>query len=79
MLPLSMVSSRLIARQRVDLPDPDGPITTTTSPRLIVWLMSCRTCRSPNHLLTPSSTTNGWPWAAPIDSASCTVMHGTYR
>ena len=26
-------SSRLIARHSVDLPEPDGPITTTTSPR----------------------------------------------
>ena len=78
-MPLSMVSSRLIARHSVDLPDPDGPITTTTSPRLIVWLMSCSTCRSPNHLSTPSSTTSGCPCRAPIDSASCTVMRGTYR
>ena len=31
--PASMVSSRLIARQSVDLPEPEGPITTTTSPR----------------------------------------------
>ena len=31
-VPDSIVSSRLIARHRVDLPDPDGPMTTTTSP-----------------------------------------------
>ncbi len=36
-VPESMVSSRLIARQRVDLPAPDGPMITTTSP--------CRTFR----------------------------------
>ena len=39
-VPESIVSSRLIARQSVDLPDPDGPMTTTTSPRLTVVLMS---------------------------------------
>ena len=27
-----MVSSRLMARHSVDLPEPDGPRTTTTSP-----------------------------------------------
>ncbi len=32
-VPDSMVSSRLIARQSVDLPEPEGPMTTTTSPR----------------------------------------------
>ena len=31
-VPESIGSSRLIARHSVDLPDPDGPITTTTSP-----------------------------------------------
>ena len=30
MVPESMVSSRLIVRHNVDLPDPDGPRTTTT-------------------------------------------------
>ena len=30
--PLSMGSSRLMLRHSVDLPEPDGPITTTTSP-----------------------------------------------
>ena len=35
-MPLSIVSSRLIARHSVDLPEPEGPMTTTTSPRLHV-------------------------------------------
>ena len=39
-VPLSMVSSRLIVRHSVDLPEPEGPITTTTSPRAIERLMS---------------------------------------
>src|SRR5690606_30728826 len=38
----------------VDLPEPDGPITTTTSPRLTDIEMSRRTWNSPNHLLTRS-------------------------
>src|SRR5829696_6181665 len=36
----------------VDLPDPDGPQTTTFSPVLTVKLMSCRTWAAPNHLST---------------------------
>jgi hypothetical protein len=31
MVPESIGSSRLIVRQSIDLPDPEGPITTTTS------------------------------------------------
>ena len=76
-VPSWMVSRRLIARHSVDLPDPDGPITTTTSPRWMVWLMSFRTCRSPNHLLTPSRTTSGSPCRAAGVSCCCTVMPGT--
>ena len=45
--PLVIVSSRLIVRHSVDLPDPDGPITTTTSPRLTVRLMSFSAWKSP--------------------------------
>ncbi len=52
-------SRRLMARHRVDLPEPDGPMTTTTSPRSTDRSMSLRTCSAPNHLLTWSSTTRG--------------------
>ena len=45
--PESMVSKRLMVRHMVDLPEPEGPITTTTSPRSTERLMSLRTCRSP--------------------------------
>ena len=45
--PESMVSRRLMVRHMVDLPEPEGPITTTTSPRSTERLMSLRTCRSP--------------------------------
>ena len=58
-VPESMVSSRLIARQSVDLPEPEGPMTTTTSPRLTTVLMSFRTWRSPKCLSTWSMTTSG--------------------
>jgi hypothetical protein len=39
----SMGSSRLIVLHSVDLPDPDGPMSTTTSPRSMVRSMSRRT------------------------------------
>src|SRR6266511_3212307 len=63
-VPESMGSSRLMLRHRVDLPDPEGPITTTTSPRSTVRSTSRKTCSDPNHLLTPSSMMSGsldWP------------------
>ncbi|MNN44606.1 hypothetical protein D3C81_1589040 [compost metagenome] len=37
---------------RVDLPEPDGPHTTTTSPLLTWVVQSVRTWKSPYHLLT---------------------------
>ena len=62
MVPDSIVSSRLMARQSVDLPDPDGPRTTTTSPLRTTEVdvlqhvqmprSACRRC---------SSTTSGSP------------------
>ena len=52
-VPDSIVSRRLMARHRVDLPEPDGPMTTTTSPAPTVRSMSWRTWRSPKCLLTP--------------------------
>ncbi len=64
MAPLSIVSRRLIVRHSVDLPDPEGPITTTTSPRWIVRSMSWSTCNAPKCLLTLSSTTNWSPAGA---------------
>ncbi len=44
---------------RVDLPEPDGPQTTTTSPRATSRLHSRRTWWVPYHLLTPSSRMTG--------------------
>src|SRR5215217_6010391 len=66
-----MVSSRLIARQSVDLPEPEGPRTTTTSPERIVMLIFCKTCRSPKYLSTSDSTTTGAPtWPATGEAAA---------
>ncbi len=38
--PASMGSIRLMVRMRVDLPEPEGPQTTTTSPVAMVSLTS---------------------------------------
>ena len=47
-------------RHSVDLPEPDGPMTTTTSPRVDGQVdVAAATWRSPNHLLTFSITTRG--------------------
>src|SRR5438445_8456888 len=45
----------------VDLPEPDGPHTTTRSPFLPSRLMSVRTWNSPNHLSTWRSSMMGSP------------------
>jgi hypothetical protein len=85
MRPDSNVSRRLIVRHSVDLPEPDGPRTTMTSPRPTVRLMSLSTCRSPKCLLTFSISTIGWPVG--LSSASrvgsgvtrfTSSMEGTY-
>ena len=59
--PDSKVSRRLMVRQSVDLPDPDGPRTTTTSPLSTVRSMSLSTCSSPKCLLTLEISTIGSP------------------
>src|SRR6266540_564811 len=66
MVPELIGSSRFMARHSVDLPDPDGPITTTTSPRSTVRSTSRSTCTEPNHLLTRSSSISGWPGTASV-------------
>src|SRR5271154_5811272 len=45
----------------VDLPEPDGPQTTTRSPRCTSRLMSVSTWNSPNHL---------WTWRISIIGVS---------
>ena len=50
--PRSTVSSRFRQRRSVDLPDPDGPITTTTSARSTDIETPFRTCNDPKNLWT---------------------------
>ena len=57
--PLSIGSSRLMALHIVDLPEPEGPTTTTTSPEFTDKLMSRRACVTPNRLWTFSRTMTG--------------------
>src|SRR6056297_618751 len=58
-VPLLIISRQLIQRIRVDLPDPEGPIITTTSPSSMAKLMLCRTCVDPNDLQTSSISIMG--------------------
>ena len=57
-LPSVGSSSRLIVRNSVDLPEPDGPMITTTSLGTIDRSIPLRTWWSPNHLWIPSSLTS---------------------
>lgn len=59
MLPPVMVSSRLMVRHSVDLPEPDGPITTTTSPLAMSRSMSRSTVTVPKDLVTPRIVISG--------------------
>src|SRR5690606_21869976 len=58
-VPESIVSNRLITRHSVDLPLPDGPTTTTTSPRRRLRSMSLSTWSDPKCWLTRSGLTSG--------------------
>src|SRR5262249_54323633 len=53
--------SALTQRSRVDLPDPDGPMTHTVSPRATAMLMSRSTVTVPKRFSTSLSTTIGLP------------------
>src|SRR4051794_26162901 len=52
--PFCAVSSRLMQRMSVDLPEPDGPQMTIRSPGRTDRVMSVRTWKCPNHLSSPS-------------------------
>ena len=56
MWPSSCASSLLMQRIRVDLPDPEGPITTTTSLRPTCMFMFFSASKSLKRLKTPSIT-----------------------
>src|SRR5215208_1277380 len=56
MSPLWCSSRRLMVRINVDLPEPEGPMITTTSCRLTDRLTFLRAWNSPYHLLTSRQT-----------------------
>ena len=66
------VGSSSPARQRsnVDFPQPDGPITTSTSPRASVRSMPRRTGWAPNRFSRPRTVTSGALSDAPPSAAS---------
>lgn len=66
MRPESTVSSRLMVRQRVDFPEPDGPRIATTSPQATSRVMSLRTCRPPKCLFTSRMAIIGTGSAPPL-------------
>ena len=58
-------------RIMVDLPEPDGPHTTTRWPVQTSRLMSFSTWNWPNHLCTPRSTMiGGSPLSCPVITVS---------
>ena len=59
MSPESMVSRRLMVRHSVDLPEPEGPMMTSTSPLSTSRLMSLSTCRLPKCFSTWRSSMTG--------------------
>src|SRR5712671_4168027 len=56
-VPALIVSSPATMRRRVDLPQPDGPTTTTSSPSATAQLTPCTTSRVPYDFRTPSRVT----------------------
>jgi len=59
MVPELTVSSRLMHRHSVDLPEPDAPMTTTTSPAATSRLTLSSAWSSPNCLRTFSIRSSG--------------------
>jgi hypothetical protein len=69
MSPFWKGSSALTVLISVDLPEPDGPQTTTTSPLLMVVVQSVSTWKLPYHLLTFLMSIMGCPSADDGDRA----------
>src|SRR5690625_1632958 len=59
--PSVTVSRRLRHRHRVDLPEPEAPISATTSRRRMSRSMSFRAWKSPKNLFTPRTVIRGSP------------------
>src|SRR5262249_810060 len=57
-VPEVMFSSPAISRSNVDLPQPEGPTSTTNCPSSIGTLTPCRTSTSPNDLRTSRISTD---------------------
>src|SRR5437870_1213459 len=58
-VPLSIGSSRLIVRRSVLLPEPDGPMITSTSPSRTASVMPRSTCSAPKCLWTSRNSIIG--------------------
>ena len=69
--PPVMFSSPAIMRSRVDLPQPDGPTSTTNSPSPMVMSTPWITCVVPNAFLTSRIPTDAIPsppsYARPLE------------
>ena len=61
-VPDSCASSRLMQRIIVDLPDPEGPHTTTRSPSPTLSVTSRSAWKSPKNFETPLSSMMGAPF-----------------
>src|SRR5882757_6218069 len=76
--PLLIVSSPLMQRISVLLPEPLGPQTTTTSFGCTLSVTSRSTWRGPNHLLTPRNSITVWclPGCAAVASSQLDLGMG---
>ena len=63
-------TSPAIIRSTVDLPEPDGPSSVSSSPRSILRSIEWTAWISPNCLWTPSSRTAAEAWAVASDAPS---------
>src|SRR3712207_2790387 len=75
--PRSGVSRRFTQRSRVLFPDPDGPRTTTTSPRSMASETPFKTCSVPKDLWTSRISIIGVPAAPSARTDPEAVAAGT--
>src|ERR1700744_5673788 len=65
-VPEVMFSRPASMRSRVDLPQPDGPTSTTNSPSSIGTVTPCRTSKAPNDLRTSRILTDDIRYPLPF-------------